>query len=222
MKCLAILGASGHGKVIADSAEQTGWDQIVFFDDAWPSLQANGRYVVAGDTEALLKRLGEYQGVIVGIGNNAIRMKKHRLLAEHGAPLASIIHPSACISPHAHIGPGTAVMANAVINTDSRLGLSCIVNTGATIDHDCMIGDGVHVCPGAHVAGGVEIGNDSWIGIGSCVRQSIVIGRNLMVGAGAAVVSDVPNGCTVVGVPARVVEKQDPSPVRAERLGGSP
>jgi sugar O-acyltransferase (sialic acid O-acetyltransferase NeuD family) len=205
MKRLAILGASGHGKVIADAAEESGWDEVVFFDDAWPRLRENGRYGVAGDTRALMDRLAEYQGVMVGIGNNAIRLRKHRTLAEAGGRLATIVHPSARVSRHASLGEGTAVMANAVINTDTRLGLSCIVNTGATVDHDCVLGDVVHVCPGAHVAGGVRIGDASWIGIGSCVRQSLAIGGGVMVGAGAAVVKDIGDGCTVVGVPARVV-----------------
>jgi acetyltransferase-like isoleucine patch superfamily enzyme len=85
------------------------------------------------------------------------------------------------------------------------MGRACIVNTAATIDHDCWLGDGVHVCPGTHLAGNVSIGDRAWIGIGSAVRQRLEIGADAVVGAGAAVVADVPSGKTVVGVPARIV-----------------
>lgn len=203
MKRLAILGASGHGKVVADIAECCSWQHIDFFDDAWPHINKNGVWPVLGDTEALLSKLSNYDGVIVGIGNNLIRCEKMQTLKKAGACLVSIIHPAAVVSNYSVIGAGSVVMAGVVVNVDVTMGCGTILNTGCTVDHDCTLRNYVHVSPGVHLAGNVSIGNHSWVGIGASIRQGIKIGSNVMVGAGAAVVSDLPDGVTAVGVPAR-------------------
>ena len=203
MNRLAILGASGHGKVVADSAEHAGWKEIVFYDDAWPKCGTNGAWDVVGDTKALLSKLSQYDGVIIAIGDNHTRLKKHTELITHGASLVSIVHPGAQISQYVELGIGSVVMAGAIINVDSKLGASCIVNTGATIDHDCVLGDGVHISPGANLSGAITIGDASWVGVGASIRQLVSIGKNAVIGAGAVVVSNVQDFQTVVGVPAR-------------------
>ena len=208
MKRLAILGASGHGKVVADCAEACGWQEVVFFDDAWPGALQNGHWPVAGKTEGLLAALSRFDGVLVAIGNNRIRLDKLKMLEKEGAPLVSVVHPSAVVSRYASIGIGSVVFASAAVNADARMGMGAIVNTGASIDHDCILGVCVHVSPGARLAGGVAIGDLSWIGIGAVVKQSVKIGASVMVGAGAAVVNDVSDGQTVIGVPARAVDNQ--------------
>lgn len=200
---LAILGASGHGKVVADTAECCGWQSVEFFDDAWPGLQENGLWSVVGDTAALMGRLADFDGVLVAIGNNRIRHGKLLELQAAGAHLATLIHPAATVSRYAAIGEGTVVFAGAVVNADTRVNLGGILNTGCSIDHDCVLGDAVHISPGARLAGGVHVGDLSWIGIGASVRQLIRIGPRVMVGAGSVVVSDIPNDVTVAGVPAK-------------------
>src|SRR5690606_24447728 len=203
MKRLAILGASGHGKVVADCAELSGWESVSFFDDAWPEKQSNGAWPVVGDTAALLACVTDFDGVLVAIGNNSVRAAKLRALSEQGAVLPVLVHPAAVVSRYAVIGSGSVLFAGAVVNVDCRIGIGAIINTGATVDHDCVLGDAVHVSPGAHLAGGVCIGDRSWVGIGSAVRQLARIGSDVMVGAGAAVVAGIPDGCVVTGVPAR-------------------
>lgn len=203
MKRLALLGASGHGKVVADAAQSSGWASIDFFDDAWPRLERNGPWPVVGDSVALLARLSEYDGVLVSIGDGPVRWRIHQQLQTEGACLASVVHPASTVSPHAILGPGTVVMAGAVINIGCVIGPACIINTGATVDHDCELVEAVHVGPGAHLSGNVKVGACSWVGVGACVRQGMVIGAGAMVGAGAVVVSTVADGQTVVGVPAR-------------------
>lgn len=203
MKALAVLGASGHGKVVADCAELCGWQSVVFFDDAWPSLAMNGRWPVAGDTAALLQSLTDYDGVIVAIGNNAIRFDKLKELQQVQAPLVSLVHPAATVSRYAQLGIGSVVFAGTVVNVDAVLGQGVIVNTSASVDHDCVLGDCVHVSPGARIAGGVKIGARSWVGIGASVRQLVTVAEDVTVGAGAAVVKNVDAGRTVMGVPAR-------------------
>jgi len=94
-------------------------------------------------------------------------------------------------------------MAGAVLNPDVSVGAGGIINTGACVDHDCRLGEGVHVCPGVSLAGNVVVGDRAWVGIGSCVRQGVHIGRDVVVGAGATVITDIADGLTVGGTPAR-------------------
>ncbi len=205
MKRLAILGASGHGKVVADTAECCGWQVLGFFDDAWPKQQSNGAWPVIGHMTALLASLDRFDGVLVAIGNNRIRQAKLLELQAAGARLTSLIHPAATVSRHASLGIGSVAFAGAVVNADALIGQGAILNTGCSVDHDCLLGGAVHVSPGARLAGGVQVGDLSWIGIGANVRQLVRIGSGVMVGGGAAVVADVADGLTVAGVPARTM-----------------
>ena len=206
MKRLALLGASGHGKVVADAALACGWEQVEFFDDAWPSRRANGLWSVAGTSSNLLAHAREFDGVLVSIGNCEIRWRKQLELRAAGATLATIVHPRAFVSRHAVLGEGCVVMAGAVVNIDANVGQACIINTGATVDHDCHIADAVHLAPGAHLSGSVEIGALAWVGTGAAVRQGLRIGERAMVGVGAVVVRSVLDGQTVAGNPARPLQ----------------
>ncbi len=205
MNRLAILGASGHGKVVADTAECCGWRAIDFFDDEWPHVSSIGPWQVVGDTELLKRKLHIYEGVLVAIGNNHIRHRKLLELEAAGGRLCTLVHPAATVSRYALLDRGSVVFAGVVVNADSRIGLGAILNTGCSIDHDCMLGEAVHVSPGARLAGGVKVGDFSWIGIGASVRQLVRIGGQVTVGAGAVIVSDVSDLLTVVGVPARAL-----------------
>ncbi|MHA6790063.1 acetyltransferase [Pseudomonas sp. FP2300] len=205
MKKLAILGASGHGKVVADTAECCGWSDIVFFDDAWPSRTTNGPWKVVGTGSELFERIGEFEGVVVAIGNNNIRQQKLIALTQRGAVLVTLIHPTAHVSRHASVAAGTVIFAGAVVNAGASVGLGGILNTGCSVDHDCVLAEAVHISPGARLAGGVEVGDRAWVGIGACVKQMVTLGADVLIGAGAAVVADVVGGCVVVGVPARVL-----------------
>jgi sugar O-acyltransferase (sialic acid O-acetyltransferase NeuD family) len=203
LRRLAILGASGHGKVVADIAEISGWDEVVFFDDAWPEVKKNSVWSVIGDTDNLLSSIAEFAGVVVAIGNNLIRLEKLNLLSQHDVSLPSIIHPQAVISRYAKIADGCVVCAGVVVNADTSIGFGSILNTACTIDHDCSLSEAVHVSPGAHLAGGIKIGTCAWVGIGAVVRQLITVGSHATVGAGAVVVKDVLERNTVVGIPAK-------------------
>lgn len=204
---LAILGASGHGKVLADIAELTGWNNIVFFDDAWPEKKNNGIWQVIGNTQMLLNNLKNYQGVIVAIGNNEIRQKKLQQLDSAGAKIITLIHPSSTVSRYTQIGLGSVIVAGAVINPDCVIGSGTIINTCSSVGHDCTLGDAVHICPGARLAGGTEVDDRAWIGVGSSVRQLIRVGADAVVGAGSVVVKNVRAGTVVVGNPAKPLIK---------------
>lgn len=205
---LAILGASGHGKVVADAAGLSGWREVVFFDDAWPDIQQNGPWSVVGDTTALIADFASFDGVVVAIGNNRIRQTKQLELLYVGAHIVSVVHPSAIISPYAEVGIGTVVFANAVVNACARVGEGCILNTGAVVEHDCEVGNFVHISPNAVLAGGVALGSLVWVGACSSVRQLIKIDESAVVGMGAVVTRDVPPDVTVAGNPAKIFSLQ--------------
>lgn len=205
MSGLLILGAGGHGKVVADLAETLAlWDDIVFLDDRHPQLASQIGHAVVGRLDGFRDLRGRCSSAIAAFGDNAARLRWCGLLEEAGFDVPVLVHPRAWVSRHAEVGAGTVLCAMAAVGPGARLGRAVIVNTGATVDHDCMIGDGVHVCPGAHIAGAVEAATLAWIGVGACVRQCIKIGADAVVGAGAAVVSDVAPRATVMGVPARI------------------
>ena len=203
MRKLALLGSSGHGKVVADIAQQLGWDAIEFYDDAWPNIRNNSMWPVVGNGDSLLREISNYDGVLVSIGNCSIRWEKHQLLESSGGRIVTLIHPAATVSRYANIDEGSVVMAGAVINIDVNIGPSSIINTGATVDHDCRISEAVHIAPGVHLSGNVKVGSLSWIGVGSCIKQGIAVGAGVMVGAGAVVVKPVDDLQIVVGNPAR-------------------
>ena len=203
MKRLAILGASGHGKVVAETAELLGWSEVSFFDDAWPTVSHIEHWSVFGDSAALVDQLHAYDGVVVAIGDNETREEKTRFLVEHQAPLVSLIHPAAVISRFAEIGNGSVVFANVVVNAYATVGIASILNTACTVDHDCKIGDAVHISPGANIAGSVQIGSRSWVGIGACIKQGVQVAENVVIGAGGVVLRDVASRLTVVGNPAK-------------------
>ena len=203
MSRLAIVGAGGHGKVVAEAAELSGWTEIEFFDDAWPEKNFSGAWHIVGDMAALIEKLDEYEGCIVAIGNNLLRLNKTEELLHHHANIVTVTHPTAIISKYATVSPGCAVLAGSTINPFTKIGLGCIINTNASVDHDCEISDGVHICPNSVLAGGVRVGRLSWLGIGSTILQQIEIGDGCFIGASSLVTKDLPKNQKVKGIPAR-------------------
>ena len=195
MNKLLIIGAGGHGKVVADTAECCGYSNIAFLDQSWPEQTENGRWKIIG------KPVQSDVTMFCAVGKNDMRaciFEKYHL---NNSPV--LIHPSAILSPTVKMGPGALVVAGSIVNADTSIGRGAILNTACSVDHDCLIGDFVHISPGAHLAGGVRVGDGSWIGIGAVVREGIRIGKNVIVAAGAAIVSDIEDGARVGGVPAR-------------------
>lgn len=200
MNSLVIVGASGHGKVVADIAEKVGYADIVFLDDN-PKEKSCGIYKVVGECKSALSY--KNSDFIVAIGNANIRRKIQSELVAMGVHIVSLIHPAAVIAPSVVIGIGTVVMAGAVVNPYTEIGQGCIVNTCASVDHDCRIGDYVHVSVGAHVAGAVIIRENTWVGAGATVINNIEIVENCMIGAGSVVVKNIDESSTYIGIPAR-------------------
>ncbi|MBB3189413.1 acetyltransferase [Halomonas cerina] len=208
MRTLAILGAGGHGKVVADCAELIRWDKIHFYDDAWPEKAKDEHWPVLGNTQGLLERARQYAGVFVAIGDGRRRCERIDELHHQGAHVVTLLHPRAAVSRYAVLGMGSVMVAGAVINAFARTERGCVINTAATVGHDCTLGIGVHVAPGANIAGNVVIEDHAWIGIGARIIQGIQVGAGAVIGAGATVIDHVPAGVTVVGTPARPVGRK--------------
>ena len=198
MDKLVIVGASGHGKVIADIAKLNGYNDIVFLDDNEAVDECAG-YPVIGRSCDFSK---VEQDVVVAVGNAKIRSRIQEQYESQGFHLVTLIHPNATVADSAQIGVGSVVMAGAVINPYAKLGKGCIVNTCASVDHDCEVRDYVHVAVGAHLCGTVEVGAYTWIGAGATVSNNVSICPECMIGAGAVVVKDLDEQGTYVGVPA--------------------
>ncbi len=194
MRKLYIIGASGHGKVVADIAKLNGFTDIYFLDDD-QSKRHCGIYDVVGATNEVPKG----QEVFVAVGNTDIRQ---HLCQKYYDQLVTLIHPSSVIADNVKIGRGTVIMAGAVVNPDSIVGDGCIINTSASVDHDNVIGNYSHISVGSHLAGTVHIGENCWIGIGAVVSNNIDICSDTTVGAGATVVRDITEPGTYIGVPA--------------------
>ncbi|MED0992690.1 acetyltransferase [Bacillus nitratireducens] len=202
---LLIIGASGHGKVVADIAlKMNKWQAIAFLDDDASVKSSMGIEVIGKSTDVF--KYTDDCDFFVGIGNNFIREKVQSKIESEGANLSTLIHPSSIIGEQVELASGTVVMAGAVINCCTKIGKGCIINTGSTIDHDNLIGDYVHISPGAHLAGTVKVGQRTWLGIGSVVSNNINITSRCNIGAGAVVIGDITEAGTYVGIPVRRVK----------------
>ena len=210
MRGLLIVGAGGHGKVIADIASAMEmWEHIAFVDDKFPDLKIVLDWPVIGNIDDFKKYHEDFSHVFIAVGDNRLRQKITTRVEKEGFKVPVLIHPRAAVSRFAVLGAGTVVINQAAVNAGAIIGNGCIINTGATIGHDCELGDFVHVAPGASIAGEAIIGDGSWIGMGSAVIEQIKVGKGVVVGAGSVVIKDVPDGKLVVGIPGRVIRTVD-------------
>lgn len=204
-KKVIIIGAGGHGKVVADMIGQSG-DLVAGFLDDNPNLTGNFiSFPILGKVNRF-KHDNEFY-FIVAVGNAVIREKIAKYMS--GVKWYTAMHPSAAISTlGVTIGEGSVIMANAVINAGASIGKHCIINTSAVVEHDNQIKNFVHVSVGAKLAGTVFIGERTWIGIGASVNNNLYICEDCMVGAGAAVIKNITEPGTYVGVPAKKIKNK--------------
>lgn len=193
-----LFGASGHGKVIKEIIEANDQEIEAFVDDNLNVNELCGKKVLHGETEL--------SPTIVCIGVNRIRKK---VVEKLHCKFGIVIHPAAVVSLSAKIGEGTVVMAGVVINADAVIGKHCIINTGASVDHECVVGDYCHIAPHATLCGQVHVGEGTLIGVGACVVPCVNIGCWCTIGAGAAVTKDITDDSIAVGVPAKLLNKED-------------
>lgn len=206
MKKLMIVGAGGHGRVIADLALSLGrYEQVCFLDDRFGSFDPDFPGVPLVGSVSDAARLSDEYEFIIAIGNNEIRARVTRQLTEQGAKPATLVHPAAVVGRQVTIGEGTVVMAGAVVQTGTVIGKGCIINTGATVDHDGRIGDFCHISVGAHLAGTVTVGAGTFVCAAACIINNTSVCENCVLGAGSVAVRDITKPGTYVGVPARMI-----------------
>jgi sugar O-acyltransferase (sialic acid O-acetyltransferase NeuD family) len=210
MNKIVVIGASEHGKVVTDVIEREGKYSILGWIDSYkPSGGEFFGYPMLGADEsvAALWKRGEIVGGIIAIGDNWTRARvaaKIQSLAPD-FKFISAVHPSAQIARGVTLGRGTVLMAGAVVNSESKIGDFCILNTKASLDHDCIMDDFSSLAPGVTVGGVVRIGAFSAISLGANIIHAKTIGAHTVIGAGALVLENIPDHCVAYGVPAKVV-----------------
>lgn len=197
-KEVIIIGAGGHGKVIADIIEQAG-DSVSGFLDDDSAKKTVGKYSILGTTAEIERWKEKY--FIIAVGNNEMR---NRIRLQYpNLKYYTAIHPCAVIAHTVSIGEGSCIMAGAVVNADAVIGAHCIINTNAVVEHECCLGNCVHISPQAVLCGNVQVGNGTHIGAGAVVRNNLKIMENCVIGMGAAVVKDILRPGIYIGVPAK-------------------
>lgn len=219
---IILIGGGGHALVVLEAAMESARSVRGFFDDdehavAWSRAQLgrlgdlnhaakhsafenDERFVIAVGGLALRRRVIEQlSGAVPPANQSSAQSSRHPLRAA-----AAVVHPRAWISPSATLGAGVYVGPGAIVHAHAHVADHAIINSGAIVEHECQVGVNAHIAPGAVLGGNVSVGADTLIGIGARALPGARIGTGARVGGGATVLRDVPDGATVVGVPARV------------------
>jgi sugar O-acyltransferase (sialic acid O-acetyltransferase NeuD family) len=207
---LVIVGTGDHAHVVLEALLAGGRIPSGFVEI--DGAAAHGTHWcgmdILGDLSADLAWRRELGAAtfVVGIGDNIVRADAYERALRAGLEPVSVVHPTATLLRGCRLGAGSQICAGAVVGVNAHVGINTIVNTAATIDHDNVLGDHASVAPGAHLAGRVTVGPYTHIGIAASVNEGLAVGTRCLVAAGAAVVTSVPDGVRVAGVPARPME----------------
>lgn len=208
-----VIGGGGHAKVLVDTLLAQSFKVLGITDS---NAEKHGRKIlgvpIIGDDEVIKQYAPNSILLVNGLGSIKATNNRTRLYNYYKASgycFAKVVHQSAIIASDVNLSEGVQIMAGTVIQTGSCIGCNTIINTGVTIDHDCLVGSNVHLAPGGTVSGEVQIGDGSHIGTGAAIIQGIKIGNNCTIGAGSVVINNVPQSAIAAGVPARVIKYMD-------------
>lgn len=185
MERIFVYGAGGQGKVVVDAMRNSRVRfgvKAVIDDDVRLHGGALLGHLIQGP-EAIAEEIG-----IIAIGSNAAR---RRIAARYTGRLAVLVHQTAILADDVPVGEGSVLLAASVVNVGAKIGANVIINTAATIDHDCVIEDGVHIAPGCHLCGNVTVGEGAFLGVGTVVIPGVRIGRNAFIRAGQTITQSV-------------------------------
>ncbi|MBD1386224.1 acetyltransferase [Mucilaginibacter rigui] len=200
---VAIIGYSGHGIVVADTAIGAGMPLQYYCEKNVVNINPFGLEYLGDETDKSFDSWDKGYNFILGVGDNNIRSRIAQVVLHANGKLPNVIHRNVYLSKHIELGIGNFISANATINALSRVGDFCILNTGCIIEHECLIANGAHIGPGAVLAGSVQVGSMSFVGANASIKQGIKIGANVIIGAGTVVITDIPDNTIVAGNPAR-------------------
>jgi sugar O-acyltransferase (sialic acid O-acetyltransferase NeuD family) len=210
-----IWGVTGQGRVVLDILGTEGVEVLCCFDNDPTQKSLSREIPIAFGEDGLrsfvdsLPRLGfsvdQVDSVAaIGGGRGHERRQVSALMLSFGLSSRQVVHRTSVISRTADLGLACQVMAAVNIGPGARIGQHVIINSGANVDHDCVIGDCSHLGPNAALAGEVTVGENVFIGTNATVLPRINIGSGSTVGAGAVVTRDIPPNSVAIGVPARV------------------
>jgi sugar O-acyltransferase (sialic acid O-acetyltransferase NeuD family) len=208
---LAIVGFGGHGRVVLSALRAAGL-RVVAATDLCPTSagsRIDGLEVMTD--QQLLSRFSPAElNLVSGIGSvwpsddETPRCRSVQKFTDLGYRFVGVRHPFSWVAPEAHLTETCQIHAGAVIQPGAMVGEFTIINTRASVGHDCVLADYCHIGPGATLSGNVEVGAGSHVGTGCTIIQGIRIGQRCLIAAGATVVRDVPDGESVRGTPARI------------------
>ncbi len=208
-----VVGGGGHAKVLVDALMQMRADIVGYTDVQDKRLSVGGKILPYLGVDDQILQMDDGTGVLLvnGLGSVNLPLKRQDIFNRfraQGYHFATVVHPSAVVGEGVILGEGAQIMAGVILQTAVEIGNNTIVNTRASIDHECVIGPNVHIAPGATLSGCVTIGANSHVGTGAVIVQGVMVGENVLVGAGAVVIRNVENGATVMGVPAQKIMRR--------------
>ncbi len=204
-KEIILVGYSGHGLVVADTAIENNLN-VIGYTEKYVNETNPFRLEYLGDeTSSEFKGWDLDVDFILGLGDNLLREKIYDYILHKGKKVLSLINSTSSISRFAIIGDGVFINRNVTVNAFVNIGNNVILNTGCIIEHECMIGDSVHIASGAVLAGNVKVGSGSFIGANSVIKQGVEIGKNVIVGAGTVVLNNISDYNKIVGNPSRFI-----------------
>lgn len=215
VKDVLLLGAGGHAKVIIDTLRSyyKNISIIGITEKDQSKLGQTLLNVPILGTDDILQDLYTkgLRKVFISLGtvrNYKPRAYLYKVIKKIGFQCINVIHGTSFLSEYVSLGEGNAVLAGAIINTETQIGHNCIINTGSIVEHECRLGNNIHVGPGAKLSGCVVVEDNCFIGIGANIIQGIHIGENSIIGAGSIVINDIPPNSVAVGIPAKVIKKR--------------
>lgn len=204
-KKIILAGYSGHGFVVAEAAQQANLPLTYYSENNELSTNPFGLSYLGFEGNELFKGWIEDFDFILGIGDNAIRVKVAQLIKSKNKQIHNVIHPTASIGQKVTLGEGNFIARNVSVSPLVSISNYCILNTGCIVEHECVINQGVHIAPGAVLAGNVIVGENTFIGANSVIKQGVVIGKNVIIGAGSVVLKDILDQKKIAGNPAKEI-----------------
>ncbi len=208
-KQLLLIGNGGHAASIVAVLPGTGWCAMGAVITPGAPCRRHKPLKVIGFEKDLPQLVAQADGVLIAVGqidNPQPRMRLYAQLKAMNAPLAIVVAANAAVAETAHLGEGTAVLQQTLVNAYTRIGVNCIINSQALIEHDAVVGDHCHISTGAKINGGAVIGSRAFVGSGAIVGHGMRVCEDVVIGAGAVVVKDITQPGVYVGNPARRIK----------------